>query len=268
MEEAAPALTPMETGKALCDGEISEIEEMKAVPVRELLGSLQFCATVSHPEISDALSTIARCVNKPSKELWNALIRVLKYLKGRKDEGLWYKKEAPITPVCFSDASFQSFKETSKSRTGDIILMAGSPVSWRSHWQSTIADSTCEAEYMAINEAGKEAIWMKEFLAETKLNLKESKVTIMVSEKERSEEKGDWLKIYGDNQGSLALASRQLVNSLLKHIRRKYHWIRENYQNGGYNLNYCRTQDMAADIFTKPVTTAKLKIAMRQLGLC
>ncbi|KAJ1559175.1 hypothetical protein HK096_001466, partial [Nowakowskiella sp. JEL0078] len=108
LEEAASVTTPMETGRTLTIGEEKDILEMTGALVQELLGSLQFCATVSHPEISDALN--------------------LKFLIGRREEGLVNKKEESILPVCYLDASFQSCKKTSKSKTGYVIIMAGSPV--------------------------------------------------------------------------------------------------------------------------------------------
>ena len=80
-------------------------------------------------------------------------------------------------------------------------------------------------------------------------------LTVMASE--RDHPKQDWLMLFGDNQGALALAHRELVNTLSKHITRKYHWIRENREGGGFTMAYVRTRDMLADIMTKPLPKEK-----------
>lgn len=60
----------------------------------------------------------------------------------------------------YTDSSFQSDVDDSKSTSGYIFTLNGGVVSWKSSKQDTIADSTTEAEYIAASEATKEAVWM------------------------------------------------------------------------------------------------------------
>lgn len=60
----------------------------------------------------------------------------------------------------YSDSDFQSDVDDRKSTSGFIFLCNGGAVSWKSSKQTTTADSTTEAEYVAASEAAKEAVWM------------------------------------------------------------------------------------------------------------
>ncbi len=66
----------------------------------------------------------------------------------------------------YTDASFQTVKDDYKSQSGYIFLLNRDAVSWKSSKQSTIVDSTIEAEYIAASKAAKEAVWMRKFIAE------------------------------------------------------------------------------------------------------
>ena len=63
-----------------------------------------------------------------------------------------------------TDSNFQSDIESRKSTSGYVFTLGGGAVSWRGVKQSSIADSTMEAEYIAVLEAANEAVWLKNFL--------------------------------------------------------------------------------------------------------
>lgn len=66
----------------------------------------------------------------------------------------------------YFDADLGGCSDTRKSTTGFVFTVGGIAVSWMSRLQKSVALSTTEAEYMAISEASKEMIWLKNFLAE------------------------------------------------------------------------------------------------------
>ncbi|PKI70107.1 hypothetical protein CRG98_009570 [Punica granatum] len=66
----------------------------------------------------------------------------------------------------YTDGSFQSDKNDSRSQSGYVFCLNGGAVSWKSSKQETVADSTIEAEYIAAFNAAKEAIWIKKFVTE------------------------------------------------------------------------------------------------------
>ncbi|KAG8501099.1 hypothetical protein CXB51_003178 [Gossypium anomalum] len=63
-------------------------------------------------------------------------------------------------------SSFQTDKDDSRSQSGFVFCLNGGAVSWKSSKQSTVADSTTEAKYIAASEAAKEAVWIKKFITE------------------------------------------------------------------------------------------------------
>ncbi|EDN04276.1 conserved hypothetical protein [Histoplasma mississippiense (nom. inval.)] len=100
------------------------------------------------------------------KECWAALKHVLRYVKKTKDHGILYKKEmiGGLSPVAYSDSDWAGADPQYKSTTGYIILLNGSPISWRSQRQTSVAKSTTEAEYIAASEAACEVIWLNDML--------------------------------------------------------------------------------------------------------
>ena len=111
----------------------------------------------------------------------------------------------------YTDSSFQSNYDDSKSNSGYVFTLNGGAVSWKSSKQDTTADSTTEAEYIAASEAVKEAVWMKKFI--TKLGVIPSCV--------------DPVTLYCDNNGTTAQVREPRSHQKSKHILRKFHLIRE-----------------------------------------
>ena len=69
-----------------------------------------------------------------------------------------------LEPIGYTDSDFQFDIDSRKSTSGYVFTFEGGAISWRSMKQSSIADSTMEAEYIAASEAAKEAVWLKNFL--------------------------------------------------------------------------------------------------------
>ena len=129
-------------------------------------------------------------------------------------------------------------------------MMNNGCISCRSKKQSTVALSSTEAEYMALTEATQEAVWLKAFLCEL------------------GEMKSDEaVKIYEDNQGSIALAKNPEFHKRTKHIDIRYHFVREKVEDGQVLLQYCATKDMKADMMTKPIPAVQFEYLRNILGI-
>ena len=79
---------------------------------------------------------------------------------------LVYGGEEELVVTGYTDASFQTDKDDSKSQSGYVFTINGGAVSWKSSKQETVIDSTIEAEYIAASEAAKEGVWIRKFLIE------------------------------------------------------------------------------------------------------
>lgn len=128
---------------------------------RELVGKLMYLHTICRPDIGYVTNVLSRVLDKPSVAHWELAKRVVRYLKGTKNMGVLYKKEADIKIEAHSDADFAGDKSTRKSTSGVIVSVAGTPVVWKSRLQSVVAMSTTEAELIAGVDACKEVIWLK-----------------------------------------------------------------------------------------------------------
>ncbi|KAK9226073.1 hypothetical protein WN943_011120 [Citrus x changshan-huyou] len=87
------------------------------------------------------------------KNQWLTVKWILRYLYGTVDVGLLFKKDCGQQCVGYCDFDFAGDLDKRRSTKGYVFTLGGVPVSWRSIWQSTIALSTTEAEYMAAIEA-------------------------------------------------------------------------------------------------------------------
>ncbi|KAK9044761.1 hypothetical protein V6N11_058653 [Hibiscus sabdariffa] len=100
----------------------------------------------------------------PGEGHWVAVKNILKYLRRTKDVFLVYGGEEQLSIKGYTDSSFQTNKDDSRSQSGFVFYLNGGDVSWKSSKQDTIVDSTTEAEYIAASEVAKEAVWIKKFI--------------------------------------------------------------------------------------------------------
>ena len=238
MIDLNPVSTPMDVHQKLPATEKCEDKELEKLPYRELLGALTYLSTTTRPDISFAVSYLGQFNERFDRSHWNAAKRVLRYLKGTKDYGITYSKES--TPLKgYVDADWGNSIIDRKSFTGYAFILSGGPITWNSKKQRTVALSSTEAEYMALNEAVKESIHLKRLLIE--INCQELAETT----------------IFCDNHGALKLAENPVFHKRSKHIDIRYHFVREVLKAGELKLNHVPTENMLADLMTKALPRPK-----------
>ncbi len=127
--------------------------------------------------------------------------------------------------------------------------MSGGAISWLSQKQATVALSTAEAEYIALGSATQEAIWLRRLLSDLKVEVDTP------------------TDILEDNQGAIAIAKNPVGHKRTKHIDIRYHFIREAVLTGTAHLTYCPTNEMVADILTKPLPRVQFEKLRNEFGL-
>ena len=115
--------------------------------------------------------------------------------------------------------------------------------------QKSVADSSTAAEYMALYEAVKEAIWIKSLAKTINLDIK------------------DGVLIYDDNNGCIAIANNPCNHRLIKAIDIKYHYSRDEVENGNVRLKYIESENQIADVLTKSLGPIKFLRMRNKLGL-
>ncbi|KAK1618302.1 hypothetical protein QYE76_023819 [Lolium multiflorum] len=174
-------------------------------------------------------------------EHWTAVKNILKYLKRTKDMFLCYGGDQELVVTSYTDASWNTDPDDSKSQSGYVFILNGAAVSWASSKQCTVAKSSTESEYIAASEASSEAVWMKRFIVE--LGVVPSAL--------------DPLIIYCDNMGAIANAQEPRSHKRLKHIKLRYHSIREYIEDGEVKICKVHTDLNVADPLTKALPRAK-----------
>ena len=241
MVECKPASTPHQPGYYLSVSMSPTSDEkkndMKTVPYSELVGSLNWLATNTRPNIANAVGTLCRFISNPGRQHWKAAQMVLRYLSGSADHGIKFSKsDQGLTHslIGYSDADWAGNPDTRRSTTGFVFTLGGNPISWKSKLQQSTALSSVEAEYIALCEAGREAKWIRQLLNE--LNFAQSSSTV----------------IFDDNRGCISISENNRTDARTKHIDVKYHFVRPLIRNQQIQVKYLSTDEMLADIFTKP----------------
>lgn len=162
LQDAKEASTPMEERPSFLDHSDKEPQRTE-LPFRELIGGLLYLSQRTRPDIAFAVGKLAQYCSNFNEQHWNAAKRILRYLKGTKDNAINYKQlNEPL--MAYSDADWASDINNRRSTTGYVLTLSGSPVIWRSAKQTTVALSTMEAEYVTLAECAREVTWVRQFL--------------------------------------------------------------------------------------------------------
>lgn len=136
---------------------------MKAVPYRSAIGSLLYVALCTRPDIAFVVCHLARFSKNPGHAHWEAVKNVIRYLLHTRQTGLMYHYPVQATqnttflPYAWSDSAFNN-TEDGRSTLGFVIYVGDMPISWRSKASKTVAQSSFEAEWIAVNTVCRELI--------------------------------------------------------------------------------------------------------------
>lgn len=256
LDGARPVTTPGVVGFKLtseqCPTDDDDIQAMADVPYRYAVGCLNYIACWTRPDIQHAVSYVSQFLERPSKEHWGAVKRILRYLRGTSTYGLCYQSNVPdpdFTLMGYADADWAGDMETRKSLSAYCFLLSSAVVNWSSKKQSSVALSSTEAEYKALTDAAKEAEWEQSFLAG--LHFSQPQPTT----------------IFCDNQSTIALVGNPRFHARTKHIEIQHHYVRQSVERKLVKIEYVPTDINAADLLTKALPTAKHNFLLEQMGL-
>lgn len=217
---------------------------------RQLIGCLLYISVNTRPDISASISILAQKVSGPSQEDWNELKRVLKYLKGTAQLSLALgKSESDNGLIGYADANWAENRLDRKSNSGYVFKYLDGVISWSCRKQVCVALSSTEAEFVALSEACKEASWIRRVLVDFNQTL--TKPTT----------------IYEDNQSCLKLIEEEHMSGRSKHIDVRYFFVKDYIDRGLVNCSYCPTENMLADLLTKPLSANRISIFRNQCGI-
>ena len=221
--------------------------DVKDYTYSALVGSLNYLAVCTRPDISQAVGALSKYMSAPTTAHWLAAKHVLRYLASTTGYGITFNG-ASAKLVGYCDADYAGDPDSRRSTTGYVFVLNGGAISWASRLQKTVAASTTEAEYMAEAAAVKEALWLKTLLTDLGFSINS-------------------VKLYADNQAAIKLMSNPIVSQRSKHIDVSYHFARQHIVNGNIALTYKPTTEMIADTLTKAVPESKHRTCCIGMGL-
>ena len=205
--------------------------------------------TCTRPDILHAVGVVSRYIESPTTTHFKAAKRILRYLKGTIDFGLFYSVSNDYKLVGYSDSDWGGDIDNRRSTTGFVFFMGDTAFTWMSKKQPIVTLSTCEAEYVAATSCVCHAIWLRNLLKEIGLTQEEP------------------TKVCVDNKSAIALAKNPVFHDRSKHIDVRYHYIRECVARKDVQVEYVKSQDQVADILTKPLTSEDFRRLRNLLGV-
>jgi hypothetical protein len=205
-----------------------------SIPYREAVGCLMYAMVLTRPDIAYAVSRVAKFTSNPHTSHWTAVKRIFRYLSGTLNLGIsYYGLASDLLLRGYCDADYAGDHDDRKSRTGYVFLLANGAIAWCSKRQGCTADSTTEAEFVALAESAKEAIWLRHLLHSLGSSLRLPTT------------------IFSDNQSAIQLVKNPKYHKRTKHIETKYYLIREKYLQQQIEVQYVHTKQQIADLLTK-----------------
>jgi len=230
MSDCKPCNTPVDTNPKLSGTDGTRVED--PTDFRSIAGALQYL-TFTRPDIAYAVQQVCLHMHDPRQPHLAALKRILRYIRGTLDLGLFLRPSSTSDLVVYSDADWAGCPDTRKSTSGYAVFLGDNLVSWSSKRQMTVSRSSAEAEYRAVANAVAEASWLRQLLLELHVPLRRSTL------------------VYCDNIITVYMASNPVQHQRTKHIEIDLHFVRERVAIGEVRVLHVPTSLQFADVFTK-----------------
>lgn len=180
---------------------------------------------------------------------FQALLHVLRYLKGHLDLGILLSNEMNFCLEAFWDSDWAACVHSRSSISGYVVFLGKSIISWKSKKQGTVFLSSIEAEYRSIRRLVAELTWLSKLLHEL---IVEEITPILVK---------------CDSQIAIYIARNTMFHEITKHIELDCHFVREKLLAGLISLHHVGTKQQLADLLTKPLSGVLHRDLLSKLGV-
>ncbi|CAH9131347.1 unnamed protein product [Cuscuta epithymum] len=230
MASCKPSCTPVDTSSKLSSDDGPPVTDPTLY--RSLAGALQYL-TFTRPDISYAVQQVCLHMHDPRVPHFDALKRILRYVKGTLDYALHLRPTTTADLVAYSDADWGGCPDTRRSTSGFCVFMGDNLISWSSKRQPTISRSSAEAEYRGVAHVVAELCWLRNLLLELRHPV--SKASL----------------VYCDNVSAIYMSQNPVQHQRTKHIEMDIHFVRERVALGHVRVLHVPSRFQYADIFTK-----------------
>lgn len=213
-------------------------------PFRSLVGHLMWLANQTRPDILNAVRAVARYTHAPKSLHWRAAMHIAMYIRFTSTLGITFQRgsRGGIDLRLYVDSDYANRATDRRSVSGAVVMCAGACVSFLSRTQKSVTLSSTEAEYVAMADGLKEAIFLR-YIWSFIFPRRDVGCTL----------------VFEDNEGAIHLAVNPATTPNSKHIDIRHHLIRERVARGEFKVVHVPTTFQHADFLTKPLH----KIAFR-----
>lgn len=209
---------------------------------RRAVGSLLYASTMTRIDIAYAVNVVSRYMSDPKVDDWTAVKRILRYLQGTPQHGLYFSGGCTKELEAYCDANFVD-PDSGKSTSGYLVTYGGTPISWKSQKQSMVVISACEAELVSLCSATAEVMWLRKVGRRLDCIPK------------------DPVPILSDNEGAIAIVhdEKSARSQRTRHITVKPSYVREKIKDNLVTVRHLSTEEQPADMLTKPIPNGKFR---------
>jgi hypothetical protein len=161
MQDCNLCHTPMDTRLKI--GKHNGGDAVDATKYRSIIGSLRYLVN-TRPDLAFAVGFASRFMEAPGVHHWALVKQILRYLKGTIRYGCRYSAGSAPNLVGYSDSDHVGDVDDRKSTSGIVFFLGSSIITWGSQKQKVVAQSSCEAEYIAAATAATQAVWLSRVL--------------------------------------------------------------------------------------------------------
>ena len=234
--------TPVSAGLVLTKATDEEHEEAKHLPYRKLVGYLIWFMTQVKIETATSVSMVGQHSSKWNRVHYKTALGILAWMYAHRHEGIVFHRTADFDAhnclLCFAGADLAGDVDTRRSRSGKLIMIGShthaTSISHKSSLQKIISLSTTASEIISLMETVTDLVAARRLL------------------KEMGYEQLQPTRVMEDNQPAIALVRDQTrMEGATKHTDMRHLKLRELQADGVFEVQYCRTSLMLADLFTK-----------------
>ena len=219
------------------------LDEHGITKYRAMVGSILYAVHCCRPSCAHAVHILSRKLHAPTKADFKLARGVIAYLLSTDEIGLTYNGNKPKALEGFSDADWAGDLTTRRSTSGFVFFKNNAAISWSSQLQPTVAHSTANAEYCALSEAGKEAMYLRAL--ERSISGKSAL---------------DPTVLHEDNRGAMKWAQDPANHKKTRHIDIAYHSIREQVSEfKNLAVKFVASAANFGDAFTKALPTPQFR---------